>query len=82
MKKQDQGSTAQPLYIFLNVLDWIRTVEDTGLGIHKLEIICKGYKYPNVHMFKISVSLIEYKSAKNPPVLNVFIGSVEETGGS
>ena len=32
-------------------------------------------------MFKISVSKIEYKGAKNPPVLNVFIGIVEDTEG-
>ena len=41
-----------------------------------------GYKCPNVHLFKISVSYIEYKSAKNTPVLHVFIGAVEDTGGS
>ena len=57
-------------------------MEDTGLGIHKLEIICMGYRCPNVHMFKISVSWIEYKSAKNPPVLHVFIRTVEDTGAS
>ena len=30
--KQDQGSTALPFYIFLDVPDWIGAVEDTGLG--------------------------------------------------
>ena len=54
--KQDQGSTALPLDIFLNVPDLIGAVEDTGLGFHYLEIICMGYKCPNVHMFKMSVS--------------------------
>ena len=33
-------------------------------------------------MFKISVSKIEYKIAKNPPILYVFIGAVENTGAS
>ena len=56
LRKQDQGSKALPFYIFLNVPDWIGAVEDTGMGFHYLEIICMGYKCPNVHMFKISVS--------------------------
>ena len=36
---------------------------------------------PDVLMFKFSVSFIEYKGAKNPPVLNVCIGVVEDTVG-
>ena len=32
--KQDQGSTALPFYIFLNVPDWTGAVKDTGLEIH------------------------------------------------
>ena len=37
-----------------------------------------GHICPVVLMSKISVSWIEYKGAKNPPVLNVFIGVVKE----
>ena len=37
-----------------------------------------GPRYSNLHMFQISISYIEYKGTKNPPVLNVFIGVVED----
>ena len=65
--------------VFLGALE---DTEASLLGFHYIKCICMSHICPYVHMFKISDSQIEYKSAKNPTVINVFIGVVEDTGSS
>ena len=41
-----------------------------------------GKRYSSVHVFKTSILYIEYKGAKNPPVINIYNMDMEDTGGS
>ena len=54
LNKQDQGSTALPFYIFLDVPDWIGAMEETGLR-RKLD-----WGFINWNLYALVINVLMY----------------------